>query len=142
MRQSVPRARIAPQRSAAGSSAPWVTRNGGPSSASTSALSVPKPASYLREDMDTNGGTGVRCGEMVTGISPVLEAPDELDATRLVLDAIRIVGCTSRSEVSRHAGLGRAAVAQRVAELVAAGLVEETGNGPSTGGRPPRQLRF
>src|SRR5918996_3183347 len=132
MRESVPRARTAPQRSRRAHRRLGLARNGGASSASTSALSVPKPASYLREDMDSNGGTGVRCGEMVTRISPVLEAPDELDATRLVLDAIRIVGCTSRSEVSRHAGLGRAAVAQRVAELVAAGLVEETGNGPST----------
>jgi glucokinase-like ROK family protein len=71
-----------------------------------------------------------------------LDAPDDLDATRLVLDAIRIFGCTSRSDVSRQSGLGRAAVAQRVAELVAAGMVEESGSGPSTGGRPPRQLRF
>jgi glucokinase-like ROK family protein len=71
-----------------------------------------------------------------------VEAPDDLDMTRLVLDAVRILGCTSRSEVSRHLGVGRAAVAQRVAELVASGLIEESGSGRSTGGRPPRQLRF
>jgi glucokinase-like ROK family protein len=71
-----------------------------------------------------------------------VEAPDDLDMTRLVLDAVRILGCTSRSEVSRQLGIGRAAVAQRVAELVASGLIEESGSGRSTGGRPPRQLRF
>src|SRR5918996_3091396 len=73
---------------------------------------------------------------------PAVEAPDDLDMTRLVLDAVRVLGCTSRSEVSRRLGIGRAAVAQRVAELLAAGLIEESGSGRSTGGRPPRQLRF
>ena len=37
---------------------------------------------------------------------------------------------------------GRAIVAQRVGELVERGLVTEGDVGPSTGGRPPRQLAF
>jgi predicted NBD/HSP70 family sugar kinase len=39
-------------------------------------------------------------------------------------------------------GLGRAAVSDRVATLMAAGLVEEGELGASTGGRSPRQVRF
>jgi glucokinase-like ROK family protein len=70
------------------------------------------------------------------------EAPDDLDTTRLVLDAVRIHGCISRSEVARRLGIGRATVAQRISELISGGLLDESGNGPSTGGRPPRQLRF
>jgi glucokinase-like ROK family protein len=38
--------------------------------------------------------------------------------------------------------LGRAIVAQRVGELIERGLVTEGDVGPSTGGRPPRQLTF
>ncbi|MDL4814181.1 ROK family protein [Actinomadura sp. OS1-43] len=39
-------------------------------------------------------------------------------------------------------GLGRSVVAQRVAELETAGLVEGAGLGPSSGGRASRQLRL
>ena len=59
-----------------------------------------------------------------------------------VLDAVRRGGARSRLDVSQRTGLSRTVVAQRVAELVDRGLVTETGIGPSTGGRPPRQLRF
>ncbi|CAN5639635.1 ROK family transcriptional regulator [soil metagenome] len=71
-----------------------------------------------------------------------LEAPSELDATRLVLDAVRLASASSRMEITRTTGLGRAAVAQRVAELLRLGLLEESGGAPSTGGRPPRRLSF
>jgi glucokinase-like ROK family protein len=64
-----------------------------------------------------------------------------IDATHVVLDAIRLGGSRSRSELSERTGLGRAVVAQRVAELTRHGLIE-TVAGPSTGGRPPRHLRF
>ena len=43
---------------------------------------------------------------------------------------------------STRTGLGRAIVAQRVGELLERGLVVEGDAGPSTGGRPPRQLTF
>ena len=39
-------------------------------------------------------------------------------------------------------GLGRAIVARRVGDLIDRGLVTEGNVGPSTGGRPPRQLAF
>jgi glucokinase-like ROK family protein len=75
-----------------------------------------------------------------TGHSPL---PDEaLDALVTVLDEIRLGRSRSRSELVERTGLGRAIVAQRVGELLERGLVTEGAVGPSTGGRPPRQLSF
>ena len=69
--------------------------------------------------------------------------PDEaLDALVTVLDEIRLGRSRSRSELVARTGLGRAIVAQRVGELIERGLVTEGDVGPSTGGRPPRQLTF
>ena len=69
--------------------------------------------------------------------------PDEaLDALVLVLDEIRFGRSRSRSELIERTGLGRAIVVRRVGELVERGLVAEGDVGPSTGGRPPRQLTF
>lgn len=69
--------------------------------------------------------------------------PDEaLDALVAVLDAIRHGHARARPEIVEHTGLGRAIVSQRVGELVERGLVTEGDVGPSTGGRPPRQLTF
>jgi glucokinase-like ROK family protein len=69
--------------------------------------------------------------------------PDEaLDALVHVLDEIRLGRSRSRSELVERTGLGRAIVSQRVGELIERGLVLEGDPGPSTGGRPPRQLTF
>src|SRR5262245_51297712 len=69
--------------------------------------------------------------------------PDEsLDALVAVLDEVRFGRSRSRSELVTRTGLGRAIVAQRVGELLERGLVIEGDVGPSTGGRPPRQLSF
>jgi glucokinase-like ROK family protein len=69
--------------------------------------------------------------------------PDEsLDALVAVLDEIRLGRSRSRSELVVRTGLGRAIVAQRVGELIDRGLIVEGDVGPSTGGRPPRQLTF
>jgi len=69
--------------------------------------------------------------------------PDEaLDALVLVLDEIRLGLSRSRTELVERTGLGRAIVSQRVGELIERGLVLEGDPGPSTGGRPPRQLTF
>lgn len=72
----------------------------------------------------------------------VAEPSSDDDARRSVLHAVRVRGAGSRNDIARLTGLGRAAIGQRLAELAAAGLVEESGSGPSTGGRPPRRLRF
>ncbi len=69
--------------------------------------------------------------------------PDEaLTALVVVLDEVRLGRSLSRSELVARTGLGRAIVAQRVAELIERGLVREGDLGPSTGGRPPRRLTF
>src|SRR5689334_2494525 len=69
--------------------------------------------------------------------------PDEsLDALVEVLDEVRFGRSRSRSELVTRTGLGRAIVAQRVGELLERGLFVEGDVGPSTGGRPPRQLSF
>ncbi|HEX7473594.1 MAG TPA: ROK family protein [Candidatus Limnocylindrales bacterium] len=69
--------------------------------------------------------------------------PDEaLDALVTVLDEIRLGRSGSRPELVVRTGLGRAIVAQRVGELIERGLVVDGDVGPSTGGRPPRQLTF
>jgi glucokinase-like ROK family protein len=69
--------------------------------------------------------------------------PDEvLDDLVTVLDEIRLGRSRSRSELGSRTGLGRAIVARRVQELLDRGLVTEGEVGPSTGGRPPRQLAF
>ena len=74
------------------------------------------------------------------GLSPL---PDEvLDDLVTVLDEIRLGRSRSRSELVARTGLGRAIVARRVQELIDRGLVTEGDVGPSTGGRPPRQLAF
>jgi glucokinase-like ROK family protein len=69
-------------------------------------------------------------------------ADEALDALVMVLDEIRLGRSRSRSELVARTGLGRAIVAQRVGELIDRGLVTEGEVGPSTGGRPPRQLTF
>ena len=69
--------------------------------------------------------------------------PDEvLDDLVTVLDEIRLGRSRSRSELGARTGLGRAIVTRRVQELLDRGLVTEGEVGPSTGGRPPRQLAF
>jgi glucokinase-like ROK family protein len=69
--------------------------------------------------------------------------PDEiLDDLVTVLDEIRLGRSRSRSELVQRTGLGRAIVGRRVGELIDRGLVAEGPVGPSTGGRPPRQLAF
>jgi predicted NBD/HSP70 family sugar kinase len=59
-----------------------------------------------------------------------------------VLEAIRSEEGITQPALTERVGLGRSVVAQRVAELESAGLVEVAGLGPSTGGRAPRRLRL
>ncbi len=69
--------------------------------------------------------------------------PEEtLDALVTVLDAVRLGRARSRGDLVGRTGLSRGVVAQRVGELLERGLVLEGERGPSTGGRPPRQLTF
>jgi glucokinase-like ROK family protein len=67
---------------------------------------------------------------------------DALDSLVAVLDEIRHARSRSRTELVARTGLSRGVVTQRVAELIDLGLVLEGSYGPSTGGRPPRQIAF
>ncbi len=59
-----------------------------------------------------------------------------------VLSLIGSGAAVTSADVGRMSGLGRTATMQRINQLKAAGLVEESGLAASTGGRAPRQLRF
>ena len=60
---------------------------------------------------------------------------------QLVLRAIYDHAQTSRADVARLTGLTRTTVSEMVGDLLREGLVEETGRGPSTGGKAPILLR-
>jgi predicted NBD/HSP70 family sugar kinase len=55
---------------------------------------------------------------------------------------VRALRGTTRAELVARTGLARSTVSQRVDALVAAGLLVEDGEAPSTGGRPPMRLAF
>lgn len=59
-----------------------------------------------------------------------------------VVNLVRSNRATTRIELSNATGLGRAVIRQRVAHAIELGLIEENGQGESTGGRTPRLLRF
>jgi len=74
---------------------------------------------------------------------PSSAQPSESPAgLHLVLDLVRAGDGRTRPELVRRSGLGRKLVAQRVDQLITAGLVVDGELGPSTGGRAPRELRF
>lgn len=90
-------------------------------------------------------------GAVVASYDPTVDAPplqpgplpdEALDALVAVLDEVRLGRSRSRAELVARTGLSRGVVAQRVSELIERGLVIEGDPGPSTGGRPPRQLAF
>lgn len=74
--------------------------------------------------------------------SPALPSAAQYDSLVEVLDQVRHGHASTRAEIMSRTGLSRAVVAQRVAELLSRGLLEEAELGPSTGGRAPRSLRF
>lgn len=59
-----------------------------------------------------------------------------------LLRLIRTRQATTRAQLREITGLARSTVAQRVELLMAAGLITEVGDAPSTGGRPPSVLGF
>jgi glucokinase-like ROK family protein len=55
---------------------------------------------------------------------------------------VRLGHGRSRAEIAQHTGCSRSVIAQRLAELIGAGLVLDADASESTGGRPARRLRF
>lgn len=58
------------------------------------------------------------------------------------LQAVVEHGSTSRADIARLTGLTRASVSSLVMELIGQGLLIETGQGESAGGKPPTLLAF
>lgn len=78
-------------------------------------------------------------------LEPPLTRPvghDQIDDLIRILMLIRSREANTRPELSRRSGLGRAAVSQRISELIDSGMVREGEPGPSTGGRPSREVHF
>ena len=91
------------------------------------------------------GSGGSRGDDLGSASSPARfgRLPGEsLDALVTVLDEVRLGRSSARAHLVARTGLSRAIVAQRIGELIERGLVAEGDVGPSTGGRPPRQLGF
>ncbi|KAM9863199.1 N-acetylmannosamine kinase [Leucobacter sp. BZR 635] len=61
---------------------------------------------------------------------------------REILNLIRIKGSVSRTDIARTLGIAPSTAALRVTELESTGLIEEFGEGTSSGGRRPRLLRL
>jgi glucokinase len=61
---------------------------------------------------------------------------------RLLLRLLRMNSPCSKADLVRMSGLTAPTVSMVVANLIANGLVEELGEGTSSGGRPPSMLRF
>lgn len=61
---------------------------------------------------------------------------------RLILKTIFDDDAISRADIARRTHLTRTTVSSIVAELIDDGLVAETGQGPSQGGKPPTLLSF
>ncbi|MCP3998847.1 MAG: ROK family transcriptional regulator [bacterium] len=61
---------------------------------------------------------------------------------RLLLQSVFDTGPISRADLARSTGLGRATVSDIAADLIAEGLVVESGRGESTGGKPPTLIEL
>src|SRR5881397_1559583 len=61
---------------------------------------------------------------------------------QIVLNYVREREPISRAEIARESALQRSTVSAIVDDLQTEGLIEEVGEGESTGGRPPTLLRL
>jgi len=65
-----------------------------------------------------------------------------ISSAAAVVTAVRRAGGASRVDVAELTGLSKAVVSERVRTLIDAGLLEEAGEGTSTGGRRATRLRM
>lgn len=89
---------------------------------------------------DAGGRTGQDAGRTPARTAPQVDAENLHLA--LVLNLIRRGEASTRQEVERSSGLGRAIVTDRLATLTELRLIEDGERGQSTGGRAPRIFRF
>ena len=78
---------------------------------------------------------------MVISTQKLTRDESKLHNQRLALKLIYTQGEISRADIARATGLTRTTVSATAVELMEAGLVEEVGQGPSAGGKPPTLLR-
>ena len=78
---------------------------------------------------------------MTERVFPAVPSYD-LDPLLALLGMVRTRVATTRPDLVRLSGFGRTVVAQRVAQLLEMGLLEDDSFAPSTGGRAARGLRF
>ena len=78
---------------------------------------------------------------MVPNTQKLTRDESKLHNQRLALKLIYTHGEISRADIARLTGLTRTTVSAAAAELIDDGLVEEIGQGPSAGGKPPTLLR-
>jgi predicted NBD/HSP70 family sugar kinase len=76
------------------------------------------------------------------GTGRVRRIDAERHSLALLLDLARSGRASTRLDLEKQSGLGRAVVADRLATLARLGLVEEGERGAATGGRAPRLVRF
>jgi predicted NBD/HSP70 family sugar kinase len=102
----------------------------------TREIDLTRAASTLRASRSLDG---TQDGERALGALPE-KATHQQTRTfnqQLVLRAIYDRDATSRAEIARLTGLTRTSVSGIVGELLRAGLVQEIGRGPSSGGKTP-----
>jgi glucokinase-like ROK family protein len=80
-----------------------------------------------------------RAGHVATRWLPYASGLDPLGT---VLESVRLGHVRSRAEIVQHTGFSRSVVAQRLGDLLSAGLIGDAETSESTGGRPARRLRF
>ena len=78
---------------------------------------------------------------MVISTHKLTRDESKLHNLQLALKLIYTQGDISRADIARATGLTRTTVSATAVELIEAGLVEEMGQGPSAGGKPPTLLR-
>ncbi len=79
---------------------------------------------------------------MLTSTQKLTRDESKQHNRQLVLKMIYAEQEISRADIARATGLTRTTASAAVAELIEAGLVEEVGQGPSAGGKPPTLLRI
>jgi predicted NBD/HSP70 family sugar kinase len=89
---------------------------------------------------DAGGRTGGDPGRTAARAAPQVDAENLHLA--LILNLIRSGEASTRQDIERCSGLGRAIVTDRLAKLTELGLIEDSERGQSTGGRAPRVFRF
>lgn len=92
--------------------------------------------------MDQNAMDGLDRDFLSLGALGDERVDTEQQSLASVLNLVRRDEASTRLEIERISGLGRAIVADRIASLAKLGLVDEQELGQPKGGRAPRSIRF